>query len=235
MKGVDPTMRWICSGLVSATISVLLALSPQALAQSLERDYAVFRGGSEIGTRTLRLVADENGLEVINETSIAVKVIFITAYRREETLREIWRDGRLVRFSGDINNDGEQFEVEAVRQTDGQLRVEGSAGIYMAPPGTLPATWWHDGIVRTDTLIHVMRGKLQHVTSDRVGTETINVAGRDVKTVHHRISGDENVDLWFDDDGIVVRAIYQTEDDNEIEFRATEIRDVPADLGLPRQ
>lgn len=216
---------------------ILLAATPHARAAEAEvisdTTFAVYRNGSDIGTRNLRISRNGDGLEVVNETRIAVDVLFITAFRRHERLVEVWRGGRLARFSSRVDNDGERFEVEAVRNGDGTLRVKGKDGAYEAPEGTLPATYWHVGVAMTDTLIHVMRGSLQRVTTARVGEETLEVGGEPMKTVRYRVTGDERVDLWFSEDGLIARAIHHTPGGDEIEFRARKPSDVPSGITAP--
>jgi len=38
------------------------------------------------------------------------------------------------------------------------------------------------------------------------------------------MTGDENVELWFDNTGVVVRAVYASNDGSEIEFLMAESR-----------
>lgn len=198
-----------------------------------ERNLEVFRNGDLIGTRQLRISQNGDSLEIINETKIAVEVLFITAFRRTELLREIWRDGRLVEFSSRINENGDTSEVKAVRNDNGGLRVQGTAGTYDAPGTTLPATYWHKGIVDTNTLTHVVSGELQRVQTSRVKEEVLMVNGSPVETTLYRMTGDERVDIWFDDKNLAVNVVYHSRGGDRIEFRTTSAPEMPDSLDLP--
>lgn len=216
-------------------LAALLPARPVAAAGEVLVDttFTVYRNGSEIGTRNLRIARDGDSLEVVNETRIAVDVLFVTVFKRHERLHEVWRNGRLVRFSSRVDNDGKMFEVEAARNGDGGLRVEGAAGTFEAPEGTLPATYWHAGVAETDTLIHVMRGSLQRVSTARVGEERLLVGEEALKTVRYRMTGDERVDLWFNEEGLIARAVHHGRNGSEIDFRAKSISDLPSGLSAP--
>lgn len=217
---------WFVLILLAVTLPVEGA--PSA-AGSIERGYSIHRDGSKIGTRTLRITWNGQNLEVVNETNIAVGVLFVTLFKRHENMRELWRGGRLVEFFSQVNNDGEQFKVKGTRTSEGTIRVEGSAGNYIAPKGTLPATYWHEGITKTETLIHVMRGRLQKVSTTRVGPEFLTVGKERVKTTRYRMTGDERVDLWFGDGRLIIRALYHNEDGSKVDIRANDPAGAAAD------
>ncbi|MEX2643174.1 MAG: DUF6134 family protein [Acetobacterales bacterium] len=214
----------------------LVAAQPQASAANgvtYERNLEVFRNGKLIGTRQLRISQNGDSLEVINETKIAIEVLFITAFHRTELLREVWRNNRLVEFSSRVNENGDTFEVDVVRNNNGTLQVQGAAGTYNAPGTTLPATYWHRGIVDTDTLTHVMSGELQRVETSLVKKEVLMVNGRPVATTQYRMRGDERVDIWFDDKNVAVNVMYHTDGGDKIEFRTKSSPEIPGGLNLP--
>jgi hypothetical protein len=184
-----------------------------------DRSYAIFRDGSEIGSRELRFSTDGGDLLVDINTSIKIKVAFITVFKRLERQREVWRNGELIEFASTVDDDGDDFRVEAVRKADG-LEVTGSVGTYLAPAGTLPATYWSKDIVDTNTLINVKRGTLQHVDTSFIGDEAIKVDGAQVPTSRFKMTGDENLDLWYDENGTAVRVIFLAEDGSKIEFQS---------------
>lgn len=191
---------------------------PAAAEAVVERSFSVFRNGEEIGTRDVRIIYNGNSIDVRHVTRIAVKVLFITVYRRIENLREYWVDKELHRFSSDIDNDGDSYSVNVVRGDNGNLRVQRPAGAYEAPKDALPATYWHERIVRAETLIHVMRGRLQRVTSSFVGAEPVRIGESTIQARRWRMTGDERVDLWFDGEGLAVKVIYHTRSGGRIEF-----------------
>ena len=135
----------------------------------------------------------------------------------------MWRNDQLVSFASVVDDDGENFSVEAVR--DGvDLKVTGVEGSYLAQADALPATYWTQKIADTSTLIHNRFGTLQNVSTEFVAEETVVVGIGNVAAFRYTMTGDENVDLWFDNTGIVVRAVYASDDGSEIEFLLSESR-----------
>jgi hypothetical protein len=186
----------------------------------VERSFTVIRNGEEIGTRDARIVHNGNSVDVLNVTRIQVKVLFITVYRRQENLSELWIDDQLHRFSSQIDNNGDSYSLNVVRTENGKLHVDRPAGAYEAPKNALPATFWHERVVRTNALIHVMRGRLQQVKSTFVGTEPIKIGESTIEARRYRMTGDERVDLWFDGKGLAVKVTYYNRNGGTIDFLA---------------
>ena len=65
---------------------------------------------------------------------------------------------------------------------------------------------------------------MQNVSTEFVAEETVVVGIGNVAAFRYTMTGDENVDLWFDNTGIVVRAVYASDDGSEIEFLLSESR-----------
>ena len=188
-----------------------------------ERSYAIYRNGSDIGTRRLSIARKGDRTEVVNETTVAVKVAVITAYRRHELLREVWQGDRMTRFTSEVDDDGKHFGLTMKREGNDALRVEGAvAGDYTAAKEALPASYWSSRLTHTGEIIHVMRGNVQRVAFARVGEEKVTVAGQTVQATHYSMTGDEQAELWYDAGGIIVRGVFH-DDGAKIEFLATNL------------
>ncbi len=212
-------MRWRLLYLIALVATVGGALD--AAADTQERSYVIFRDGSEIGTRELRISRNGDEVVVDIETDIKIKVAFITVFKRHERQREVWRDGQLVEFTSTVDDDGDDYRVVAHRR-DGALEVNGSVRPYRAPDGAMPATYWNQRIVDAPSIIHVKLGRLQDVQTSFVGEETLKINGSDIPVTRYATTGDENLDLWYDHTGTAARVIYKVGDGSEIEFMAVD-------------
>ena len=48
---------------------------------------------------------------VHSELAIQVKVLFVTAYRHEQTRKEVWRDGKLIAFTSMTDDNGTRYAI----------------------------------------------------------------------------------------------------------------------------
>lgn len=212
---------WRAVALVLSMVTADATLADTKLPEF--RSYTIYRDGSEIGIRNLTIVQQGKDTVVDIVTRIEVSVAFITVFTRDEEFREVWRVGQLVSFTSVVDDDGEDFTVEALRDgTD--IKVTANDVSYQAPADSLPGTYWTQEIGDASTLIHVKTGILQQVTTEPAGEKTVETGMGRVAAFHYTMTGDENVELWFDNTGVVVRAVYASNDGSEIEFLMAESR-----------
>lgn len=180
--------------------------------------YDIYRNGSHIGTRTLTLSQQDEFIVANIATDLEVKVAFITVFDRTERQRAVWHGDELVDFSSAVDDNGDETRVEITRK-DEQLVVTGPAGNYEAPADTVPGTYWNVRTTRASRLINVKNGRLLDIGVAQIGEEVVDLgAGKSVPATHYKQTGDQKLDIWFDNDGIVVRVVFD-EGDAEIEFR----------------
>lgn len=196
-----------------------LGLGSAAAAASTPDDlaFAILRDGSEIGRRTTTFERRGEALTVRTEVDIEVRIAFVTVYRRTETHVETWENGSLVSFSGRTDDDGDRFRIAAERTPDG-LRIDGADGVEVAPAGTLPATFWNVATVEAAHLFDVKKGGILGIDAVTLGREHVDIRGRRVPATRYRLHGEEPRDLWYTDDGTLVRVAFRARDDSEIAY-----------------
>jgi len=93
--------------------AIFLAAGGTGGAEPVTEDlsFEVWRDGESIGTHALRFTRDGDRLFVDIEVALAVKVLFVTAYRYEQQRREVWKDGRLVAFRSKTHDDGTDYVI----------------------------------------------------------------------------------------------------------------------------
>jgi Family of unknown function (DUF6134) len=90
--------------LLAAVLPIPAADAAQVLPQKLEFD--VVRAGAVVGQHRITFHQDGGKLLVHSELAIKVKVLFVTAYRYEQTREEVWREGKLIAFTSTTDDDG---------------------------------------------------------------------------------------------------------------------------------
>jgi hypothetical protein len=155
----------------------------------------------DIGTYTNTVKAADGETEVDTRVQVTVNVAGNVIFRQDATRREQWSGERLVAFSSVTQTNEERLEVRGQAREDGFV-ITSPQGIVMAPAGVRPTNPWSIDIVKADTLLAPMSGRLFKARiSDR--EETIRLAdGRARKLRRYEIAGDKRQVVWFDERGI---------------------------------
>ena len=176
-------MRLLAALLFTA---ILVGVTPVAAGQSAE--FVVLRSGTPIGTH--RVEVETVGDDIKVHVTIALDVAFgpIPLYKYRHDSQEIWRDGRLVRLDSRTDDDGEILAL-SVRSVPEGLRVEGSQGVFTAPPDTVPTSYWNSALASNRPLLDSQIGRLLQVVRVPLG------AGR------WRLEGELNLDIAYSPQG----------------------------------
>ena len=156
-------------------------------------EFDILREGSPIGRHGLSFRTDGPLLRVDIEIDIAVSLAFIPLFSYRHRNSEVWKAGRLVSLETETDDDGEPYRVSARAAPEG-LRVEGSAGAYLAPAETIPTSYWNARTVRQTSLLDTQRGGLLEVRVVPAGEERLE-SGRAAR--RYRLSGGLDLDLWY--------------------------------------
>src|SRR5262249_32397918 len=125
--------------------------------------YAVQREGSNIGRHVMDISREGDRVTVVSQTSIAVRIMLITAYRFEQSSREVWRAGRLVEFSATTNDDGTKNQIEAVaRDNSLVMNIDGKTATI--PANVMPASLWNPRLVNQSKLFDTADGRQLNVS-----------------------------------------------------------------------
>ena len=159
--------------------------------------FDVFRSGDHIGSHTIRFDRDGDAVSVAIDIELAVTVLFVTVFRYAHTNRETWQGGRLERIRTRTDNNGEALCVDGERQGD-RLKVEASAGRYELPPDVIPTSYWNYGTVDRSRLLNSQKGTPMDVRVAAGAVETVPGDGGVIEARRYAMSGDLELDLWYD-------------------------------------
>lgn len=199
---------------VVAFLLNLLVWSAPAFACAPPAERALFRIEHEtfgdIGCQVLTFRCDGDRLVVETTVDIAVRMLFFTIYRHEARYRGVWRGDRLVRFESHTDDNGKILEVSA-RAAGGRVIIDGPNGRSEAPLTVVPNhPWNHDLIART-LLLDPVDGKVLLVDVTDAGEEAIELDGRRITARKYLVSGDLELELWYDFGGAWLRWRMQDE------------------------
>ncbi len=181
--------------------------------------FAAKRNGSDIGRYVAEIARNGDQTIVTSETSIAVKVLVITAYRFEQRTREVWRGTNLLEFSATTNDDGTKNQIEG--KSDGrtlQLTVDGRP-VTLQPP-LVPASLWNPRLVQQSKLFDTADGRPLNINVKLVAEEPLTIRGSAVKARRYAFTGDMVRDIWYDANWTPVQASFLANKDKS-EIRLT--------------
>lgn len=182
----------------------LLALPSigRAEPQHVDRHFAIFRDGEEIGRHEVRFRPTAGGFDVTSDIDIAVKIAFITAFRFSQHAQDRWVAGQLVesRITTDDNGKTSATEIEA---RGAALSVEGGIEqrTLQVPLGTMTdIAFWNLDIVRQRKLVDIQKAILTDVAATHSGSETIDVGTGPITAERYTMNSESgrNGDIWFD-------------------------------------
>jgi len=182
--------------------------------------FTVLRDGSPIGTHDI--VFSENGqkltVDITTDIKVKLPLIGIVVYRFAHQGHETWVNGALTELSSVTNDDGTDHQVKAV--SDGShLAVESDVTSHDSQPGIIPGSLWNPAVRDQSILLNTLDGTEMKVTIDALDMEEISTSSGSIKARHVRIRGDLQRDLWYAEDGRLVRMVFAAKDDSQIEYR----------------
>lgn len=185
----------------AACVSALGARAAKAdlpVPQGDQLRFQVFRGDSPIGTHELTFTRAGDTLAVSIAVDLRVAFGPITLFRYTMRGTERWRNGQFARLDATTNDGGTQDFVRVTRDATG-LWVEGSkAPRYRAPSNALPSTHWNEAEL-DGPWINPQDGELLHPDVARQGPGTVeDVEGQRLLARRYVLSGDVQMDLWYD-------------------------------------
>jgi hypothetical protein len=219
---MSDSMMFLCRAASAALF--LGALSAQAWAEAPPGTYRykIERGGSEIGRQTVVVGKDGDRTTVSDESVVKVKIAFITAYTFDHSRRETWQDGKLTALETRIDDNGTKSTLTAKADGD-QLVIKGLAGDSTQPLGIMPTGYWNAATVKQTRLFHDETGKILNVTGAGGEAQTLDLGGgRKVEAKRWKLSGDDDIELWYDSRDVLVKQRFDARDGSTIVYTIQE-------------
>ena len=209
-------------GAVKMAAAILFALAfganaaPGASSETLR--FAIMRNGDQIGTHTVEINRGPKETSVNMSTDLAVKVMFIVAYRLQYTTTEKWVGGKLIALNAQSDDNGTKHKVSATLKPNG-LEVEADGKTSTVDKNIIPATLWNPEVVKRSQVLDPKDGEVVPITVTEQGLEDLTIDGRTIKARHYILKSKFQQDVWYDEKGRLVQSSLVAPDNSVILYK----------------
>ena len=151
--------------------------------------------------------ADGRQMTVSHTFLIRVKIAFVTMFRYEHRVEEVWRDGQLQRLTSETVDADGTMSVRGARA--GQvLRIEGPLGLSEAPADMLTTTCaWHPAFTQQKGVVDVSDGRVVDLVVRSLGETMVKSDGDDVAARQYAFTSPYLAGLlWYRPERTLIRA-----------------------------
>ena len=210
-------MRLAAALLGTALSSVgAFAAGPNAAAETMR--YAITRNGEPIGTYAVEINRTGPETSVAVVTDLAVRVMFITAYRLQHTENERWVNGRLVALSSESDDNGTRHSVSATAKGPSlALTVDGKT--TLVDPNVMLENFWNPELLGRPVMLNTQDGQITPVSVNDGGIEDVTVNAQVARAHRYTINSRYSQDVWYDDQARLVQVKFRASDGSVIMYQ----------------
>jgi hypothetical protein len=216
--------------LVALTLLVgLFAPGVQAAERTGVFTFTVTRDGEPIGTQRVAFRNDGGRTELDSEMELKVSFAMVPLYYFSNRRHEVWQDDQPLMIKSKTDDNGEKLDITLRPEGAGYVRTVNDR-VDRLDEKTKVLAIWNQATVEAEPglFASVIEDETLELAFDLVGKEKIVVEGHQMEVDHYRMTGQEERDIWYDDDGQVVKVRFMR-DGSEIEYRRNEYQARPYD------
>ena len=217
--------------------AALIGLTAGAHAATTDIEFAITRDGDAIGTCSVHIVQTGADVTANTSTSLEVKKLLVTLYRREQRSTERLVNGRVVAFKSTTDDNGTKYQLDAaLKGTALELTANGRS--TQIDRNLLPLSLWNAAVLRQSAGFDDVNGKVVPITVTDRGVEEINTPERPIQAHRYTIEGVFKQDVWYDDQGRLVHVRFDVTRagiTSTITYELTSLRVDPASTATASQ
>ncbi len=177
-----------------------------AAAAKIHKVFDIHRGGDKIGTDTIDIERQNDTTTVKIKTDLSVKVMFIEAYRYEHSCNETWKNGQLIAFNSQTNDNGTKHSIDVTAAPD-KLRMDADGKHSDLPKTVAPASLWGKDAIHQVDAFDPDTGKRLSIEVTDLGIEDLTFHGVTRQAHHYKftdtLTGEFSREVWFDGDTLL--------------------------------
>ena len=175
---------------------------------SLERiEFDIYRNNKHIGKHIFSFKKNDEELSVESQIDFKIKKLGVVLYKYHVKGKEIYKDGKLIKFNSKTNQNGKEKYVNLSLENS-KFIIDGSSHKGKVPTDYLLGTWWNHSIVEAPAQISAVSGRIINQEVTFLGKETIKIGEKSYQALHFNFSSTDkklakdkklNTDVWYDE------------------------------------
>ena len=171
-------------------------------------EFDIYRNNKYIGKHIFSFKKSGDKLTVESEINFVIKKLGIVLYKYHVKGTEIYKNGKLTKFTSKTNQNGKQKHVNIKLKDDNTYIIDGSSYKGGAPEDFIIGTWWNHSIVNAKSQISAVSGRIIEQQVTFLGKEVIKSKDKNYNTLRFNISSVDNklgkkkkvnTDIWYDE------------------------------------
>ena len=170
-------------------------------------EFDIYRNNKHIGKHIFSFTKLNDQMSVKSEINFVIKKFGIVLYNYHVKGKEVYKDGKLIKFNSKTNQNGKEKYVNMKLEND-EFVIDGSSYKGKAPIEYLLGTWWNHSIVKANAQISAVSGRIIKQKVTFLGKEIIKVGDKTYNTLHFKFSSIDkklakgkrlNTDVWYEE------------------------------------
>jgi len=199
-------MKRVCKTMACAVLALLPAAPPMAQQPSqvpagapTEQvfDFDVNLDKRPIGTHRFTVRQINGTASIQSNASFDVRFLGLSAYRYRHRASEQWKDGCLQAIDATTDDNGRSLRVTGIER-EGRFQLEQPTIAALSACLSAYAYWNRDLLLRQRELLNPQTGRIDALSVESLGRETLELEGRTVAVERFRLHSAQNIiDLWY--------------------------------------
>tara|TARA_Y100001970_G_scaffold238290_1_gene299412 strand:+ start:711 stop:1394 length:684 start_codon:yes stop_codon:yes gene_type:complete len=170
-------------------------------------EFDIYRNNKNIGKHIFTFKKNNELLEVDSQINFQIKKLGVVLYDYNVKGKEIYKDGKLIKFNSKTNQNGKNKFVNLIIDNN-EFDIDGSSYKGKAPINFVLGTWWNHSIVEAEAQISAVSGRIIKQKVTFLGKKTIEVNGKKFNTLNFNFSSSDkklkknkrlNTNIWYDE------------------------------------
>jgi len=170
-------------------------------------EFDIYRNNKHIGEHIFSFAKSDEQISIESKINFIIKKFGIVLYKYHVKGKEVYKDGKLIKFNSRTDQNGKEKYVNLELEND-EFIINGSSFKGKTPTNYLLGTWWNHSIVEAEAQISAVSGRIINQKVTFLGKETIKIGNKNYKTLHFNFSSTDkklkkdkklNTDVWYEE------------------------------------
>jgi len=131
----------------------------------------------EVGWHRVEFYKKDKGYEVLTSGYVEVPYLLLLDYQFQYSAKELWLNHTLLRYEGNIDDDGDEFKIIIERINDNELKITNKEGETNISKTSFPSVHWNPQEIKSDSIINLLTGESVDISVSEIDENTWYIDG----------------------------------------------------------